>query len=105
MPGGNLEQKGKLTHTRPTKMLEKEIRGGRNMQEKLLRLLKSLPMILGRISCEAGTEVWVALSHAATEKEATGKIYFLPSQRTTFSIPFLLTRALGTTWVYAGERD
>lgn len=65
------------------------------MQEKLLRLLKSLPMILGRISCEAGTEVWVALSHTASEKEATGLcvcvcvfIFYLPREQPYVSLFF-----------------
>lgn len=30
MPGGNLEQKGKLIHTRPTETLDKEIGEGNN---------------------------------------------------------------------------
>lgn len=57
------------------------------MQQKLPRLLKSLPVILARLSCEAATEVWVALSHTASEKEATGEIYFyLPKEQPYLSL-------------------
>lgn len=77
------------------------------MQEKLLRLLKCWPMMPSRISHEARTEVWVAISHTALEKDAMGGCArdLLPSQRMILSIPFLLIRAIETTWAYRGERD
>lgn len=75
------------------------------MQEKLLRRLKCWPMILGRISCEVQTAVWVPLSHTASGKEGIEEVYFLPSLRMTLFISFLLTFAMGTTWAYTGERD
>lgn len=69
------------------------------MQEKLLRFLKCWPITLGRTSCEAWTEVWVPLSHTPSGKERIEEIHFY------LLYPFLLTHAVGTTWVYIGQRD
>lgn len=44
----------------------------------VIGLLKCWPMILGTISGEARTEVWVPLSHTASGKEGIEEVYFLP---------------------------
>lgn len=54
------------------------------MQEKLLRLLRCWSIILGRISCEAWTGVWVPLSHTASGKERVDEVHFLPSLSFSF---------------------
>jgi len=55
-----------------------------------MRLVKSWPTMLSWVSCGARTEDWVALSHAASEKEASGGrgIYLFPENDLLYPFSF-----------------